>query len=65
VRRLLAVFACALAMTILVTTPAMAMYHDKITNPLLHTLADLATAVLVCAPILLLAVHRRLPAIRR
>jgi hypothetical protein len=65
VRRLLAVLACALVMTVVVSSPALAMYHDTITNPLLHALADLATVVAVCVPIVLLAARGRLRSQRR
>ena len=59
-RRLLAVFSCALVMTAIVSSPALAMYHDRIANPVLHLLADVATAALVCAPILVFAGRGRL-----
>jgi hypothetical protein len=59
VRRLLAVVASALVMTVVISSPALAMYHDKIANPVLHVLADLATVAAVCVPLLLLAARGR------
>jgi hypothetical protein len=54
VRRLLAVVLAAATMTLAVTTPAFASYHDRIGSPALHALADLATVAVLMAPIVLL-----------
>jgi hypothetical protein len=54
VRRLLAVVLAAATMTLAVTTPAFALYHDRIGSPVLHVLADLATVGALMVPIALL-----------
>ena len=54
-RRLLAVILAAATMTLVVTTPAFALYHDRIGSPVLHLLADLATVAALLTPIVLLS----------
>jgi hypothetical protein len=54
VRRLVAALTIALLLTVLVSAPALAMFHDKIANPFLHLLADVGLVAAIAAPLVTL-----------
>lgn len=50
-RRLVPALTIALLLTILVSSPALAMFHNQIINPLLHILADLGIVAALATPL--------------
>lgn len=53
-RRLVPVLFIALLLTVVVSAPAMALFHDKIANPLLHALADIGIVAAIATPLVVL-----------
>jgi uncharacterized membrane protein (DUF485 family) len=68
VRRIVPALAIALLLTVVVSAPAMAAFHDKLANPVLHALVDVGIVAALAAPVIglyRLAVRRgRLPSHR-